>query len=250
MHIWEGIYSSFAEAGGSAKAFRGASWVERSGQRARDTRVAARSAAFAPPTTCVHEYCLPLIASVVQATRGHVRILDFGGAAGQRFHATVDVLARADAVEVHVVDNENLCARGREVFEGEARIFFHPTVPERPQFDIVHLGSSVQYLDDWLGVVRRLVVSRPTYLVFDDVPAGDIPTFVSLQNDYGRRIPHRFFNIGQFVRDVEGATGYKLFYKARYVGTFLGDTGPAPMSNFPEDHRIDNAHHLAFVSAG
>jgi putative methyltransferase (TIGR04325 family) len=192
-----------------------------------------------------HEYCVPVLAAALQATRPHLRVLDFGGSVGFLFYPLVGALARPDDLELHVVDNASICRAGRELFAGEPRITFHSELPGGP-FDLVHLGSSIQYVNDWAWLVRELVVSTPEFLVFDDVPAGDIETFVSLQNYYGQQIPHWFFDVREFVATVTRVTGYRLFYTARYVGTFLGKTGTFPMEKFPKERRIDNAYNLAF----
>jgi putative methyltransferase (TIGR04325 family) len=95
--------------------------------------------------------------------------------------------------------------------------------------------------------IRQLVLSAPEYLVIDDLPAGDIETFVSLQNYYGKKIPHWFFNVREFIERIEQETQYRLCYKARYVGRFFGEVGAVPMDNFPPDRRIDNAYNLVFA---
>lgn len=247
LNIWEGIYRTFDEAGGSTDVFSEPLWVERSTRKARELKNAARSDGFTPAGTGTTAYVVPAVAALVQAKKGFVRLMDFGGSVGFTFHAIVSALAQPKDVEVHVVDNENICDAGRAVFSDDARIHFHTKAPHGVRFDIVHCGSSIQYVADWTEKVRELVSFAPEYLVFDDVPAGDIATFVSLQNYYGKKIPHWFFDVREFVDGVARATDYRLCYTARYVGTFLGRTGVFPMNNFPSDRRIDNAYNFVFV---
>jgi putative methyltransferase (TIGR04325 family) len=243
--IWEGIYPTFREAPGDDRAFREAIWAERSRARALELKDRRRSGGLARVTTASTGYCLPPIVALAQTERARVRLLDFGGSVGFSFYGVVDVLARPEAIEYTVVDNEVVCAIGREVFHDEPRITFQAELPDGA-FDVVHCGSSLQYVEHWASTLRTLVASKPQYLVLDDVPAGSIPTFVGLQNYYGKKIPHWFWNADEFVDTVTRATGYELFYKARFIGTFLGKTGPIPMDNFPEDHRIENALNFAF----
>jgi putative methyltransferase (TIGR04325 family) len=247
LNIWEGIYRTFEEAGGSTDVFSEPLWVERSTKKARQLKSATQSACFTPQGTGTTAYVLPAVAALLQAKKGLIRLLDFGGSVGFTFPSIVSALARPNDVDVHVVDNESICEAGRDVFKDDPRIHFQSRPPDGVTFDIVHCGSSIQYVSDWTRKVRELVASGPEYLVFDDVPAGDIATFVSLQNYYGKKIPHWFFNVREFVEGVEQATDYRLCYKARYVGTFLGNLGTFPMDNFPLDHRIENAYNLVFV---
>jgi putative methyltransferase (TIGR04325 family) len=250
FHIWEGIYSSFAEAGGNVDVFAEEPWVGRSTEKGKRIRSAARSAAFLPPATETHEYCIPVLAGLVQARRGQVRILEFGGSVGFTFHAIADALGDPEALEMHVVDNESICRAGREVFSGETRLEWHVRPPVGRKFDVVHCGSSIQYSPDWLGRVGELAALGPDFLVFDDLPAGEVPTFVSLQYYYGKKIPHWFFGVREFVDTVTRATGYRLCYRARFMGTFLGRRGPLPMENFPASHRLETACNLAFAGPG
>lgn len=246
FYIWEGIYETFEEAGGSTEVFAERGWVERSKQKGTNLRSQARSSRSAP---ACHEYCIPIVVALLQARRRHVRVLEFGGSVGFTFHSTVDALARPQDVEIHVLDNERICAAGKDVFAGEERISFHSRLPEEVSFDVVHFGSSIQYVPAWAAQIKELASLRPEFLVFDDLPAGDIRTFVSAQNYYGKKIPHWFFNIDAFIDTVTRETDYRLCYKAQYVGTLLGKTGPLPMENFPADHRIEHAYNLVF-SAG
>jgi putative methyltransferase (TIGR04325 family) len=247
FHIWEGIFSSFAEAGGSTHVFREPLWVQRSTERAMRLLERAKGPGFVPATGAVHEYCLPVIAALVQARTSKVRILDFGGSVGFSVPSIVDALVDPSAVEIHIVDNDQICEAGRKVFAGDSRVTFHTSPPAGVRFDIVHCGNCLQYVETWPSLVRELVSTEPEFLVFDDLPAGEAPAFVSLQAYYGKKIPHWFFDVREFVRTVTEVTGYRLAYKSRYIGTFLGKTGPFPMGNFPEDRRIENAYNLAFA---
>jgi putative methyltransferase (TIGR04325 family) len=247
FHIWEGIYSSFVEAGGSTRVFHEPLWVERCTEKALRLLEQARGSGFTPVTGATHEYCLPVIAATLQARRSPLRILDFGGSVGFSVPSVVSALGDPAAVEIHIVDNEKICEAGRKVFAGDPRVTFQTSPPAGVRFDLVHCGSSIQYVEDWPALVRELVSTEPELLVFDDLPAGEVPTFVSLQAYYGKKIPHWFFDVREFARTVTAVTGYRLCYRSRYVGTFLGKTGPFPMENFPEDHRIENAYNLAFA---
>lgn len=241
MNIWEGVYRSFEEAGGNIDGFTEL-WVERSTEKARRLIEEARAPGFIPSTG----YALPLVAAMVQARRGCVSILDFGGSVGLSFPSIAAALSDPNEIEMVIVDNESICRAGRNVFAGDQRIRFHVQPPAIP-FDIVHCGSSIQYVSDWAAAVRELTTAaQPAYLIFDDVPAGNIETFVSLQNYYDKKIPHWFFNAREFIETVTRETGYELCYKARYVATVLGQVGPLPMGNFPVEMRIENACNLVF----
>ena len=244
--IWEGVYADFDAAPGSTSVFAEELWVERSRAKARDMIAAIRPRGAAPAAVAAQGYALPLVASLVQAGQGGVRVLDFGGSVGFAFPLLVGALGDPDRFHVAVVDNPRICAAGREVFAGEPRITFSEDLPSGGTFDIVHCGSSLQYVRDTEALLARLAAVTPRYLVLDDLPAGNVQTFVSTQNYYGKKIPHWFFSLPELVARVSRATGFRLIHQERYVGTYLGVSGPMPLGNLPADRRIEHALNLVF----
>jgi len=106
---------------------------------------------------------------------------------------------------------------GREIFDGNNKIQFFTELPSfDTSIDIVHLGSSIQYVDEWTKLLNDLSKYSAKYLIFADLPAAEIDTFVTIQNYYGNKIPVRFWNLKEFISTVEDL-GYKLVFKARYI---------------------------------
>ncbi len=135
------------------------------------------------------------------------------------------------------------------MFADDPRLHFYTELPELPgTLDIVHAGSSLQYVEDWRGMLTAFAGYRPRYLVLADIPAGDIKTFVTTQNYYGRKIRHWIWNIREFI-DVVGSMGFTLTYKTRCSVPYFGHEQPCPMSNFPSHYRLDNSCQLIFSRA-
>ena len=234
MNIWDGIYRTFAEASGVRDAFaEDGTWLEKAVKRTTEGR------------SSQHEN-FDVILPVVAALTNRPRILDFGGAIGTGFLPIIASGTARNDIEFHVVEVAALVEAGRRIFADDPRIHFHTDIPAGT-FDIVHAGSSLQYVDDWTGMLRTFAARHPKILLFSDVPAGDIETFVTIQNYHGRQIPMRFWNVDEFVRAVE-SLGFALVYRARYVPNILGKRGPNPMDNFPPSHRLEYPCHLMFRS--
>jgi putative methyltransferase (TIGR04325 family) len=121
-----------------------------------------------------------------------------------------------------------------------------PASPET--FDIVHLGSSLHYIDNWRSLISQLAGYKPTYFLLTDLTAGDIPTFVTAQNYYGAKIPVRFFNITE-VLDAMSASGFKLIFKSRFRGTYLDKVQPVPQENFPQELRLGDTCSILLQAA-
>lgn len=225
MNVWEGIYSSFAEAGATGPGFNGEVWRNRSTQvDPLDYSLTQRNA------------LLPFIAAI-----GKTRILDFGGGPGYGLMVLKATLRDTRHIEYHVVDLEPICETGKALFPD---CHFHPDFP-RLFFDLVHTSSTIQYFEAWQHAIKKLGSYKAPYLAFGDAFVGAFPTYVTVQNYYGSRIPHWFFNFGEFVSEVE-KHGYELILQMPCHVEILGKRGPLPMDNFPEQYRLPHKSHLLF----
>jgi hypothetical protein len=75
--------------------------------------------------------------------------------------------------------------------------------------------------------------------------AGDIPSFITTQTYYGKKIRSWFLNIEELIKAVQ-ALDYRLIYKSRYTHEIMGDVGPLPMENFSPQYRLNYGSHLMF----
>jgi len=107
------------------------------------------------------------------------------------------------------------------------------------------LCSSLQYVEDWKGLIGDLARYGAEYLLLVDLPAGDIPTYATVQNYYESKIPYWFFNVKDVIDSVTGA-GFKLLFKSTYIGERLGKEQPLPQKNFPEEYRAGDSCNLLF----
>ena len=102
---------------------------------------------------------------------------------------------------------------GARVFQNDERIRFSDTLPRGVEkVDIVHLGSSLQYIEDWRALIGELARYRPHYFLLTDLLAGDIPTYATAQNYYGSKIPCWFFNIQEIISTVAGE-GFRALWR-------------------------------------
>jgi putative methyltransferase (TIGR04325 family) len=233
--IWEGIYKAFTDVPQIGKGFSGEHWVRNSQKKADDLRRKANGEIM-PPATGFRESILPVIAAMLHSEMGRVRILDFGGGMGFTYYAVSRSLPDKEGVEFHIVEVEEVCRAGQDFYAGEPGILFHPQLPDGP-FDIVSMGSSLHYIEDWRGILKSLCDYHSPYLLLSDLPAGDIPTYVSAQNYYGSKIPVWFFNVSEVIATVTDLN-YRLIFKSAYVSNILGQEQPYPQDNFDLKYRI------------
>lgn len=80
-------------------------------------------------------------------------------------------------------------------------------------------------------------------MLFTDLTAGKIPTYVSVQNYYDSKIPVWFFNIDEILKEVE-KLGFKVALCSPRLSPFFGKLQEIPQNNFPEKYRLKNSCNL------
>jgi putative methyltransferase (TIGR04325 family) len=246
--IWEGVYRSFGDAPAAGRGFDGETWVSKSITKLKTVLEEAGESAFLPPPSNYRECLLPLLAALACSEKGNVRVLDFGGGIGFTYYQTARGMKGAGGIEYHIVERESVCSAGKSLFESRESgpSFFKDLSELGPGlYDIVHLGSSIHYVEEWRVMLSRLCALSRMYLLLVDVPAGDIPTFATAQNYYESKIPVWFFNIEEMVQAVS-SFGYELIFSSSYHPTLLGTEAKVPMQNFEEKYRLKRMCNLLF----
>jgi len=250
MEIWTGEYSSFADAPRTGPGKRGGVWLEKAEKRARDLLAAAARGDFVHGAHGGEPSGLSVLIASVGSIGDTVRVLDFGGALGFGYVPAAASLAGEIGVEYHIVELEETCEKGREIFKGNEGVRFHSEFESLPQeFDIVYAASTLQYIDDWKGALARLADIGAERLYLENLAAGDMESFVTTQNYYGSRIPYRFLNVREVISELENRE-YRLILKSPYFGKILGQYGRLPMDNFAQHRRLPYACSLLFRKRG
>jgi putative methyltransferase (TIGR04325 family) len=247
FNIWEGIYKNFAECPNEGGGFSSERWVTQQTERINNLKEKIK----ASPESAVgyRTSLLPVVAAMSgnNAKKDKIKVLDFGGGLGDTYLLMTCGCAGQIEFEFFIVEAEELCKKGRELFKNNKNINFFDKLPkDMENFDIIHLGSSIQYIEDWKGLIKEFTKYKPEYILFADVPAGQIPTYATLQNYYGSKMPHWFFNIDEFVNALY-SVNYDLLFKSAFIGPRLGIIQPMPQDNFPQEYRLGETCNLLFV---
>ena len=245
-HIWEGVYDSFSDVPDSREVFNGETWVTHSRAKILELLEAAKKPETVPTVVAYHNSLLPLLAALVAHKSEPIRILDFGGSLGFTYVPVMAGMAKPESVEYHIVETEAICRVGTEVFKNDGQIHFHSSLPKMLlKVDIVYMGSSLHYIEDWRKVIHNLTDYQPGYFLFTDLPAGDIPTYVTTQNYYGMKVPVWFFNINEIL-DYMSSLTFKLLLKSTYTASILGQEQELPQDNFSAELRLGHTCSLLF----
>lgn len=237
--LWEGVYESFQDVPTVGPGFAGQAWLENSSEKLSEIRNQSRAASSVPSVTGYSDSLLPVIAGIVQGKQQKIRILDFGGGLGFSFYAVKAALANPEHLEFLVIDIAEVCEAGRELFSDEPNIEFHTSLSDiqSKEFDIIHIGSSLQYIEMWHDQLSKLANIGAEYILMANIPAGDIQTFATAQNYYESKIACWFFNVADLTSTL-AENSYSIVFKSTYFTKIYGTEQPYPLENFDEQHRI------------
>lgn len=245
FNIWEGVYDSFAEAEAHVTEPDRKAWLDRLEDRTDEMLARHRAGTL----VTWGQYCLPAVIAPLLATRPWVRVLDFGGGTGITYLEVANAIfgpGGFGGLDYVVVDSPDVCEIGRRRLGGD--VTFLSSLDEvTGRFDVVHLGSVLQYLgDQWGDLLGRLCAKASSLVLFSDLLAGPIKTFVTLQTFYGGSQASRFYHLG----DVEAAMakfGFGKILDIPFRGPYLGIPSPMPMDNLPPESRLIDSRHVLFT---
>lgn len=239
FNVWDGIYQSFDEVFVEASAFDSDRWLNASEEKLIQKLKAKKQSGLTDSP-------LPIVVSMLATSKKRITCLDFGGGVGLHYLNVKECVLCDIDLSYTIVDGKKSCEVAKKHLSIFNDVEFTDILPSNKIFDIVHVSSAMQYIDDWKALLREFANYVPEYLVFSDLVAGDNKTFISHQNYYGLKIPYRFYNLNEFIAVVE-KLGYRLIYQSMFFADTLGRYTHIPMNNFPADMQVGYAKNLIFV---
>ena len=248
VNVWEGVYNSWEDAPRDDNDFEDNIWINKVTNQAQKNIKACRSGNNFCLASSTQDHILSLVGGIVlSSSESNLCVLDFGGGMGTSFFPLITSLPDPKKVEFNIVEVKTICDIAQKILGGFPQLYFHEKLPKLSKpVNIVHAGSSIQYISDWKGLLAAFIDYQPEILILEDVMAGDIPSFITTQNFYGKKIRSRFLNIKELIGEVQ-SLDYKLIYKSKCTQNFLSKLGgPLPMKNFPPQYQSDYGSHLIF----
>ena len=246
VSIWEGIFSSFQEAGGDLDAFNSEIWITKQQENIKELLCQHHQKNFTSK-----DYPLSLIVAMELNHKRPLKILDFGGGLGSQYFEILGKVPESEEfLSYYIIENSALIeAKPKEISQFENLCFFSDLSEIQETVDIVHIGSTLQYIEDWSDFLIKLNdIYKPQYFVFSDLMAGNIPTFVSHQIFYDKKIPHLFINIDSFINFIIKKINMNLIFQSKFTRTYFNKTEDF-LNNLPEKYRIDRPYNLVFKKA-
>jgi putative methyltransferase (TIGR04325 family) len=240
---FEGVYADFREVP-STGAWDSRIWIQES---LRSAEAARRQIGKALPDT---RALLPLltagfVAENHAASDAPLRILDFGGGAGQDYAALKASMTLGRELRYQVVDTPACCEAGGALWRGDPGISFAAELPDNAsRFDIVLASSSLFYAENFRELLRVFSGYHPALMLFGKTPVHEGASFVRAQTNLGGglRIPHWVIGFEDLKEALE-LHGYALVYRTY-------DDNAYNAENYPEEYRVDRTAQFVFARSG
>ncbi len=244
--IWSGVYKSFDDAPEVEPVFNSDIWVKKQQVRLRETLSMLSENDAISDNAIAKDYPLPTMISLLLESHKSLRIIDFGGAMGQSYLDLIAKIPKAQSnLDYTIVETEALVKNVPEEMDVFENLAFTDDVHSLTgTAEVVHIGSTLQYIDDWPLFLDQLSEKfQPKLFILSDLLVGNIPSFVTIQRYYDQTIRARFINIGEFENYWRN-TDFNLIYKSYFQP--LGGESYFPNQGLPETHRINTACHMVF----
>ena len=240
--IWEGVFENFSDIVPFNEVFNEKQWLssqEKDIHKIFNLIESENNTSISSISEDSHDALSVIIG--IKALKNKVTILDFGGGIGVTFIKLLHMVTTKNNIQFDILESEIICKKGKEIFLKNNQVNFINQLPSKGyQVDIINASSSMQYVDDWKALLNRFKDYKPDFMIFSDLPAGDIEPFVTTQNYYGNKIPVRFYNLSEFIL-VMNELGYRLTSKARQDNGYKDY-----MKVFEEKYRLNYFSTLVF----
>jgi putative methyltransferase (TIGR04325 family) len=129
-------------------------------------------------------------------------VLDFGGSLGTTFFSVSNLVNK-----YYIVETEKIVNAGNNL-EIDNLTFFN-SINHVPLVDVVHIRTSLQYSHNWRKTLEELLTRKPSQVILSHLSAGDIDTFLTIQNWGDMKIPYWFINLNE-IKTFFLERGFKL----------------------------------------
>ena len=246
FQIFEGYFDDLKEASGDLSFYDSDTYLKRTESNLKEQMKSNNH---------VYEYIFaPIIFGLTSKLikKKKLRILDYGGGVGLSYLNLAKCLEDMSDIEYVIYDSHKNCKLGRKYLSGEENLhFFSDFNLLNFNFDLIHLGSVIQYIEDLRPELCQLLQTtsqeKPRHILISDAYVGSDKTFVTTADYYGHKHPCKFRSWSDLLDDLS-FFNYKLKAKIPFIAQIHNHFEFYDMSNMPKELRIKNTWHLFFES--
>lgn len=245
-HPFSGTYPTLSEV---PRINDGYSSTEVLNQTLRETEKklkAIQTSQFLPPAAVenIVKNLFPLMVAICLQNKNELCIFDFGGGMGTSYIDCLISVPLHKKIHFHVLDVKPTCELGKKLFAHDNNIVFHDSIPQDlKDIDIVHIGSALEYIEDYKQTLSRLITLSAKYIFIGDTFMGNRPTFATMQiNLKNQGIPYWIFNYQEIITFFE-TQHYQLIYKSPNYQPYHD------LANFPKEFGLRDSYNLLFAKS-
>lgn len=169
-----------------------------------------------------------------------VELLDFGGGAGLLFEHLRGSNPNLSIEKYSVVELPKIALVGQSCFSSNDKVRFVSELPDGEIFNVVYVGSALQYLSDYVEVIKKLASLSSEYIFLANHFMGKPDTFVTKQVNMGyMELAYIIFNQQEIVDLVE-SQGFKLITQTKNFFPMHN------FNNFEEEYHNIHSTNLIF----
>ena len=190
----------------------------------------------------------PLPVLLLNYNKKNIKILEIGsGSLEVPLKIAFDTKIKKK-IHIYVVEKKNILNIYKKNikkmnFPKNFKFFFSENINFSTKYDIVHFSDVIQYISDWKILLNKIKKNNASFIVFNNLTAGEIPTYQAYQKFYNFEIPYRFFNISEIINVLKP---YNLIYKTKFLNKIKGKYIGYPQKNFKKKLRLGNPCSLIF----
>lgn len=239
MKIWNGVFKNFKDTGIDYIGFHDPIWFKK-----QIEEINQKYFKNSRNENLDNDYSIDYFLIALLSVKKQINVCDFGGAMGQVFlriknKVSINYNVRFDVIES--IETINYLPQSLKEIEG---LSFY-TEFQFKDYDILHLGSVIQYIENIDDFFKKISLINSEYILINDLLAGDIPTYTTIQNYYNNPIPVTWYNF-DFINSELEKFNYELISKSKYKVKILGEENLRNLTSVPEEYRIDHSLNLIY----
>ena len=160
---------------------------------------------------------------VLSLNRDEIKILDIGGGLGENF-LCVKFSCPNISLDYYIYDTSEIINLGKKNIKNNSilsEMKFCENFEKIKNINIVNLGSSLQYIEDYKSILFKAINLKPNLISILDTQMGPHKTFACAQVNMKNNVIARWvFNLNEIINFFE-ANSYKFINKSTNFYPFL-----------------------------
>lgn len=179
----------------------------------------------------------PLSLMLLNEKKKNIKILDYGSGSQELFFQ-LSMMNIKKTINIDSIETKTLVNffKKKKFNKSNININFFVKLNFLKKYDYLHISDSLQYVIDWKNFLKKINKKNHKFVILNNIPAGNIKSYITKQRFYGKEIPNTFFSDKEIVKLL---FNYELVFSSLYLNKIHGEYRSYPQDNFKKKDRID-----------